>query len=1460
MKLLDGSHLTHDAHLIVAGVLTAVLLAVFMAQWLRRRSLANIPLYVPLAPSELKSDSMNDEGETTQRTVLSTMQMVSSVCILGVQVAMLVHRIVVSNEEQRLVQILEAGCWLLAWLGSTALLTLERRHKSAPCRSLRLWWLAWWVYSTSVLREDLMAISDSTEYWLRIVRVASYAPTMLLALLAMVQRHTQRVPPDHTGGVHPSPEIGASLFSCVTFSWLNALLVRGAKQPLKHPDLNNIRPDDATCHNHARLQSAIEAQDPAQPLSLFRVLRSAYGWDFLCMVPYKLINDSVQYVNPVLIHAIVHIIESNNKSNLTTTYLLACCMFVASETQSIAAGQYFLAGFRLGLRTRGAVNQTVYSKGLRLSNAARKIHTEGAVLSYMQIDAQKLCDSIPYLHMVWSAPLQFAFCMLLLYRELGWSCFAGVLVLVALIPVNTKVATTQRNYTRATMKARDHRVTLLSEMLQAVRSIKMFAWEAPSMEAISARRAAEAKQIRGNSLFGAFSTFLWGGSPLLVTVCTFTVYTQLMDGTLTATKAFTSMALFNLLRFPLSMIPGSISRIIDISVVVGRLSTFLNAEEKTSLLLPPGAADVPVLNAGHYTSPEGSEHAIVAQAAHFSWAAVHQDLATGDNERQAPFELRAIDLVIRTGWLVGITGAVGTGKSSLLAGIANLMEHTGGSVVVRGRVAFCAQQPWIQNATLKQNVLFGRDYDDQRFRSVLHACALLDDIAMLADHEDTQIGERGVTLSGGQKARVALARACYVDADVYLLDDILSAVDSGVGEHIMENCIQRFLRGKTVLLATHHIQWLPVCDRIVHVDHGTIALQGSWNEVEQYVEQHLGVSSIKRTALAEEDAVSPEEHSSRPVAEASKRPNVTSATKEDQEEGMVKQYIWVGYTKALTAKLVVVTLVVYTLASGLQVGSSFWLSHWSNQADNPHAHSSQFYISVYAGLSIATMLLIWVRATAIALATIAAGRRMHSKALDAVFHTPTSYFDDNPLGRIINRFSSDLQVIDVQMRMTLQGMLLSLFNLISTVGVALAATPFLGLLLVPLGYLYYVVAKYYRHSSREVQRLTSTSLSPIYTAFAETLSGTDTISTFRDQPRFLDENAARMDRSIRAAFAGIAANRWLAIRLEFVGNTLVVATATLVVFEYSHGNINAGMAGLALSYVVTFTDYLNWLIRQFTTAETQMVAVERLDKLCHLESEPDPKAGPEFENWPATAEIEFESLSMKYRPELPLVLAGVTARIEEGERVGICGRTGSGKSTLLTMLFLMNRPLAGRIMIGGTDITTVPLRVLRSAIASIPQEPVLFSGTLRYNMDPFAKDDVGNETWILDALEQASLGEFVRKQERGLDMLIEAGGANLSVGQRQLVCLARALLRGAKILVLDEATASIDLKTDALIQEALLRNLDGKTVLTVAHRIDTILNYDRILYLENGKVAESGSPHELRKDPTSKFAQLCVGH
>eukprot|EP00656_Telonema_subtile_P007441 TRINITY_DN13499_c0_g1_i1.p1 TRINITY_DN13499_c0_g1~~TRINITY_DN13499_c0_g1_i1.p1 ORF type:complete len:1204 (+),score=301.64 TRINITY_DN13499_c0_g1_i1:298-3909(+) len=1201
-------------------------------------------------------------------------------------------------------------------------------------------------------------------------------------------------------------------------------------------------------------------KETAGSVSLFRVLRVSFGADFLRMVPFKLVNDSVQYVNPVLIHALVHIIEHGDKDNLTLAYVLAGCMFLASETQSIASGQYFMAGFRLGLRTRCALNQAVYAKSLRLSNSARKDHPEGAVLSYMQIDSQKLCDSIPYLNMVWSAPLQFSLCMLLLYRELQWSCFAGVAVLVALIPLNTKVATTQRKFTRATMKSRDQRVNLLSEMLQAIRSIKMFAWESPAMKSIEAKREVEATVIRGNSLWGAFSTFLWGGSPLLVTVSTFAVYTLLMDGTLTATKAFTSMALFNLLRFPLSMIPGSISRIIDISVVIGRLGAFLNAEEKATQVLSEGHDGFSGLSSGHYSSPEQAESAVTVTDATFAWTAVPKSKDSDEEDTQAPFELRGVSLSAPTGSLVGITGAVGSGKSSLLAGLANLMDIKAGVVVLRGKVAFCAQQPWIQNCSLRDNILFGREFDEQRFQKVLEACALIDDIRSLADHELTQIGERGVTLSGGQKARVALARACYVDADVYLLDDILSAVDSGVGEHIMEKCVQGLLRHKTVLLATHHIQWLAVCDHVAHVDKASVVAQGSWAEMEQHIGESLGFSNIKRTAIQHSETLKGDEGPSEPPREeGEKAVAVTGQKKEDSEEGLVKQHIWVGYGKALTKKLLILMLLVYTIAAGLQVASSFWLSHWSNQSDNPDAKGSTFYLGIYAALAIGAMLLIWVRAITIALATIAAGKRVHAASLESVFHTPTTYFDETPLGRIINRFSSDLQVIDVQMRMTLQGMLLSLFNLMSTLGVALSATPFLGLLLVPLAWIYYTVSKYYRHSSREVQRLTSTSLSPIYTAFAETISGTDTIVTFQDQSRFLGENAARMDFNLKAAFVGVAANRWLAIRLELIGNVLVLATASLVVFEYRQGNINAGMAGLALSYVVTFTDYLNWLIRQFTSAEAQMVAVERLDKLCNLEREPDPEDTGDFQQWPASAEIEFCHLSMKYRPELPLVLSGVSAVIQQGERVGICGRTGSGKSTLLTMLFLMNRPLSGSVLIGGTDITTVPLRVLRSAIACIPQEPVIFSGSLRYNLDPFASDN-SQEQAMWHVLEQASLAEYVRGQDRGMDMVLEAGGANLSVGQRQLVCLARALLRGAKILVLDEATASIDLKTDAVIQEALLHNLHGKTVLTVAHRIDTIMNYDRILYLEQGKVVETGNPQELKKDSGSRFAQLCVGH
>ena len=630
----------------------------------------------------------------------------------------------------------------------------------------------------------------------------------------------------------------------------------GAKRALEHDELFDLQTTDATVHNAGLLQAAWrrEMGRTHKKPSFLAALYGAFGGYFLRTGLLKVINDLFVFVNPLLINVIVTDLASPPATTLTDAAAFLCAggMFISATAQSLALGQYFFRGFRLGLNVRVAVGQVVYAKALALPFRERQRFGTGAIVSYMQIDAGKLADALPYLHLVWSAPLQLALALALLYGQLGVSAFAGLGVMVLLMPVNIGIGRKQVKFTRAVMGSRDKRVKLTNEVLQGVRVLKLFAWRKPFEQKLNDKRDFELKQIYRSAIFSTVSTFLWGATPIFVTLATFAIYAAIPGNELTAARAFTSLSLFNILRFPLNAIPSTITRLVDISVVIKRLSKYMSAPEsevkdlndlrnpEPNLVREPSSAYTPLEFDGFYRTEAAAapgQVAVEVVNGDFAWpapAADGDDGAAPSPDRAAAASSSAADaaaaaptlgglhLELRQGAFVGVMGPVGCGKTSVLMALIDEMPRVKGRVVVRGAVAFAAQEPWIQNATLRANVTFGRPFDQTLYDRVVHACALQADLAQLPGGDQCEIGERGINLSGGQKARIALARACYQPADVYLLDDVLSAVDAEVGAHLVRECITGLLkeRGCLVVLVTHQTHWLHMCDHVVQMDDG----------------------------------------------------------------------------------------------------------------------------------------------------------------------------------------------------------------------------------------------------------------------------------------------------------------------------------------------------------------------------------------------------------------------------------------------------------------------------------------------------------------------------------------------------------------------------------------------------------------------------------------------------------------
>jgi ABC-type multidrug transport system fused ATPase/permease subunit len=832
-------------------------------------------------------------------------------------------------------------------------------------------------------------------------------------------------------------------------------------------------------------------------------------------------------------------------------------------------------------------------------------------------------------------------------------------------------------------------------------------------------------------------------------------------------------------------------------------------------------------------------------------------------------QLRDVNLSIPRGSLVFVIGRVGSGKSSLISGLLNEIPITAGHVTVRGSTSYCAQQAWIQNASVRSNILFGLAFEAVRYRHACDAADLASDFESFPDGDRTEIGERGINLSGGQRQRVAFARAVYSDADVVLLDDVLSAVDVHVGERLMRRGIMGALKGKTRILVTHAVHWIDKADVVVVMEGGRATGVGSVAELTASgfnFAKHIEQTASPRASEARESAV--EDKPEKPKKEKSKK--VTKLIKEEEsKKGVVKLEVWKGLFKYLGSGWssgIILCILVSQLAD-LSVG--WWTGLWSNADDLGWQHTQGFYLLIFSGLSLASVICSSVRTVMSVVANEALSLNIHSQALLAVFRSPVSYFDSTRTGRILNRFSSDLSQIDGQMvNTTLAFIIASVGLLLSVVSVVLMAPHVLVFFLLAVPFIRYMQHAF-RANAREMQRLGSLTRSPIFSAFTEMLGGVATVRGYHREQHFREQNEVRLMLNLSAYYNGNAASQWLSTRLNLLGNLLITVVIAMTMLQHIYGwnlslitfgsaTLTPGLIGLSLAKSLDVKNALTNIISTFTTAETSLISLERLLSFIALPPEPAlTLAGDDkLAQWPSKGEVSFNRVWMRYRPDLPMVLKDVSFVVPAGASLGVVGRTGAGKSSILQALFRMVDVDQGMVAVDGVDLSTVGLTTLRSALSIIPQDPVLFSGTLRSNLDPMynVADD---EMW--DMLREVQLDAFARERG-GLDMTVAANGENLAVGERQLVCLARALLLKSKVVVLDEATANVDNETDARIQQTLRAKVKatGSTCIVIAHRIATVADCSYVLVLEDGQVAEYGPTADLLRNPESRFAKMAA--
>lgn len=1099
--------------------------------------------------------------------------------------------------------------------------------------------------------------------------------------------------------------------------------------------------------------------------------------------------------------------------------------------------------------------------------------SNGRIINLMSTDSYRVDTAFGMFHMVWTSPVAIVVTLILLLINLTYSALAGFGLLVIAMPILGRAIRSLFVRRRGINKITDQRVSLTQEILQGVRFVKYFGWETSFLERLKAIRRREIGSIQRllaiRNAINAVSMTM----PVFASMLAFITF-SLTHGVLDPAPVFSSLALFNSLRMPLNFLPLVIGQVIDALSSCTRIQEFLLAEEAADdFNWDYNAKEAVRVDNGEFTwertptqdadtNPENAlksrkqlkddakagAKAEKERKKSANNAALQMDSSSTLTELQ-PFKIKNLNFSIGRDELVAVIGTVGSGKSSLLAALAGDMRRTEGQVTMGASRAFCPQYAWIQNATVKENILFGTELRRDWYDKVVDACALRPDFDMLPAGDQTEIGERGITVSGGQKQRLNIARAIYFNSDIVLLDDPLSAVDAHVGRHIMDNAICGLLKGKCRILATHQLWVLNRVDRIIWMNNGHIEAIDTFDNLMSNsadFKQLMASTAVEEEQKEEEEVLEDEIEEEKKDSKKKKMQKKAAQLMQAEERATksVSWSVWISYIRAsgsiFNGPLLFLLLV---MSQGSNIVTSLWLSWWTS---NKWGYSQGEYIGVYAALGVSQALCLFLFSVALSYFGTTASKTMLQQSITRVLRAPMSFFDTTPLGRITNRFSKDIDTMDNNLTDSMRMYFMTLAMIVSVFILIISYFHYFAAALAPLAILFVCAAGYYRASAREIKRHESLLRSVVFAKFSEAVSGTATIRAYRLQDRFSRTIKDAIDSMDGAYFLTYANQRWLSTRLDLIGNMLVFVTGILVVT--SRFSISPSIGGLVLSYILSIVQMIQFTVRQLAEVENHMNATERIHYYgTQLDEEPPLHLNQVRPSWPEHGEIVFDNVEMRYRPGLPLVLQGLNLRVKAGERIGVVGRTGAGKSSIMSTLFRLVDITGGQITIDDVDISKVGLLDLRSRLAIIPQDPTLFRGTVRSNLDPFG-EHTDLELW--GALRQADLvspdASMTDKSQRvHLDGVVEEEGLNFSLGQRQLMALARALVRGSQIIVCDEATSSVDMETDQKIQKTMQAGFKGKTLLCIAHRLKTIIGYDRILVMDAGKIAELDTPGRL---------------
>uniref|UniRef100_A0A7N0TXW9 ABC-type xenobiotic transporter n=1 Tax=Kalanchoe fedtschenkoi TaxID=63787 RepID=A0A7N0TXW9_KALFE len=1250
-----------------------------------------------------------------------------------------------------------------------------------------------------------------------------------------------------------SPFSTAGIFSILTFSWVGPLIAAGNKKIIDLDDVPHLDAADSVSGTFPYFKNKLESGSGNSTITTFKLVKallvSAKG-EIIRTGFLALLYTFASYVGPYLIDNFVQFLSGKSGYNYEG-YVLVSTFFAAKVVECLCQRHWFFRLQQIGVRIRAELITLIYNKGLTLSCKSKQGQTSGEIINFMTVDAERIGDFSWYMHDPWLVLLQVGLALLILYKNLGSAAFAALIATVIVMLLNFPLGKVQENFQEKLMKSKDRRMKATSEILRNMRILKLQGWEMKFLSKIIELRQSETGWLKKYLYTSSLTSFLFYGAPTFVSVAAFG--TCMLTGIpLQTGKILSALATFRILQEPIYNLPDTVSMIIQTKVSLDRLSEFLRLDD-----LPPDVVE--------RLPRESSDNAIEIINGNFSWD------ATSPNPT-----LQDINIKVSHRMRVAVCGTVGSGKSSLLSCILGEIPKLSGTIKLSGTKVYVAQSPWIQSGKIQDNILFGKEMDRERYDMVLEVCSLKKDLEILSFGDQTVIGERGINLSGGQKQRIQIARALYQDADIYLFDDPFSAVDAHTGTHLFKECILGLLGSKTVIYVTHQVEFLPAADQILVMKGGRITQAGKYDDILNSGPDFMELVGAHNKALSALDTfeagastgslvISEEEGktSSRKKSEeenGSKSddsgPKAQLVQDEEREKGKVGFDVYWKYIRtAYGGALVPPILLTHTLFQLLQIVSNYWMA-WATpvSADVQPPVTGFTLIAVYVGLAVGSSFCVLIRALLLVTAGYKTATILFNKMHERIFRAPMSFFDSTPSGRILNRASTDQSAVDLNIPYSIAAFAYSMIQLMGIIGVMSQVAWQVFIVFIPVIAASIWCEQYYISAARELARLVGVCKAPVIQHFAETISGAMTIRSFDHGTRFQDTNMQLMDGYSRPKFYVAAAMEWLCFRLDML-SSVTFAFSLVFLVSIPTGVINPSLAGLAVTYGLNLNMLQAWVIWNLCNLESKIISVERIFQYTNIASEPPLfiEGNHPDASWPSNGEIELHDLQVRYAPHMPLVLRGLTCTFRGGMKTGIVGRTGSGKSTLIQTLFRIVEPAAGQVIIDGINISTIGLHDLRSRLSIIPQDPTMFEGTVRSNLDPL-EEYTDEEIW--QALDKCQLGDEVRKKEGKLDSTVSENGENWSMGQRQLVCLGRVLLKKSKVLVLDEATASVDTATDNLIQQTLRQHFTDSTVITIAHRITSVLDSDMVLLLDHGLIAEYDTPSNLLENKASAFAQL----